>query len=232
MLGVTEPFSAGIGGGGFMVIRTPRGEVTTIDGRETAPAAMRVDSFFEGGGALPFADARWSGLSAGAPGHGGEAGSTRSTATAGTRCARRSRPGIEVARKGFVVDQTFFDQTAPNVDFFNDIPSTAAIYLDPDGTPMTSACAAQPRYGARVRDDRPLRRQGLYCGPIAEAIRGLPEPADRPEREPRLAPGLITKNDIARYRAPERAPTRIGYRGLDVWGMGPPSSGGSTIGEA
>ena len=68
VLGVTEPFSAGIGGGGFMVIRTPQGRVTTIDGREKAPAAMQPDSFFENGAPLPFADARWSGLSAGVPG--------------------------------------------------------------------------------------------------------------------------------------------------------------------
>ena len=64
VLGVTEPFSSGIGGGGFMVIRTRRGEVTTIDGRETAPAAMAPDSFWENGAVLPFNDARWSGLSA------------------------------------------------------------------------------------------------------------------------------------------------------------------------
>src|SRR5512132_3424240 len=59
VLGVTEPFSCGIGGGGFMVIRTSDGEVTTIDHRETAPAAMRPNSFFEGGVPLPFNDARY-----------------------------------------------------------------------------------------------------------------------------------------------------------------------------
>src|SRR5262245_30199952 len=68
VLGVTEPFSAGIGGGGFMVIRTPQGRVTTIDGREKAPDAMHPQSFWENGVPLPFNDARWSGLSAGVPG--------------------------------------------------------------------------------------------------------------------------------------------------------------------
>jgi gamma-glutamyltranspeptidase/glutathione hydrolase len=58
VLGVTEPFSCGIGGGGFMVIRTSDGKVTTIDHRETAPAAMRPDSFFEGGSPLGFTAAR------------------------------------------------------------------------------------------------------------------------------------------------------------------------------
>src|SRR6059058_4650731 len=67
VLGVTEPFSCGIGGGGFMVIRTAGGTVTTIDGRETAPAAMTPTSFWDGNPSAPllFNDARFSGLSVG-----------------------------------------------------------------------------------------------------------------------------------------------------------------------
>ena len=68
VLGVTEPFSCGIGGGGFMVVRTAGGSVTTIDGRETAPAAMHSMSFWENGAPLPFNAARYSGLSVGVPG--------------------------------------------------------------------------------------------------------------------------------------------------------------------
>src|ERR687894_711779 len=68
VLGVVEPYSCGIGGGGFMVIRTPRGKVTTIDSRELSPQAMRPDSFLVGGAAPEFDDLRYSGLSAGVPG--------------------------------------------------------------------------------------------------------------------------------------------------------------------
>src|SRR4051812_47942814 len=68
VLGVTEPFSSGVGGGGFMVIRTADGEVTTLDGRETAAAAMTPTSFWENGAPLPFNDARYSGMSVGVPG--------------------------------------------------------------------------------------------------------------------------------------------------------------------
>src|SRR6186713_3022232 len=71
VLGVTEPFSCGIGGGGFMVLYRAghhHGKVITIDGRETAPAAMRPDSFWENGAPLPFNAARYSGLSVGVPG--------------------------------------------------------------------------------------------------------------------------------------------------------------------
>src|SRR4051794_13703485 len=68
VLGVTEPFSCGIGGGGFMVIRTAKGKVTTLDGREKSPATMKPDSFWEHGAPLKFNDARFSGISAGVPG--------------------------------------------------------------------------------------------------------------------------------------------------------------------
>jgi gamma-glutamyltranspeptidase/glutathione hydrolase len=230
VLGVTEPFSAGIGGGGFMVIRTRHGKVTTIDGRETAPKAMTPTSFVENGTPLPFADARWSGLSAGVPGT--VATWEEALERYGTKSLRKTlKAGIDVARRGFPVDQTFFDQTAPNIDYFDDVPSTAAIYLDPDGTPkdvgttlrnpdMAKAYEMIARYGSR----------GFYRGPIAQAI-------DAAASNPPIAPTAnhiwrtspITEEDLARYRAIERAPTRVNYKGLDVWGMGPPSSGGSKL---
>ncbi len=99
VLGVTEPFSAGIGGGGFMVIRTPRGQVTTIDGRETSGAAMKPDSFWENGVALPFNDARYSGLSAGVPGT--VAKWDLALRKYGSKPLRKLlKPGIRVAQQG------------------------------------------------------------------------------------------------------------------------------------
>ena len=134
VLGVTEPFSCGIGGGGFMVIRTSDGKVTTIDHRERAPAAMRPDSFLEAGQPLAFNDARYSGLSAGVPGT--VRGWEEALHRYGTiSVAEALGPAIQVARDGFVVDQTFVDQTQQNLDYFDDVPSTQALYLDPDGTP-------------------------------------------------------------------------------------------------
>ena len=222
VLGVTEPFSAGIGGGGFMVIRTRHGKVTTIDGRETAPAAMRPDSFFENGAPLPFADARWSGLSAGVPGT--VATWEYALERYGTKSLRKTlEAGIDVARRGFAVDQTFFDQTAPNVDYFDDIPSTAAIYLDPDGTPkdvgttlrnpdMAKAYEMIARYGA----------SGFYRGPIAKAIADAAQrPPIAPTANHNWRPGLITEDDIARYRAIERAPTAGQLQGPRRLGHGP-----------
>jgi gamma-glutamyltranspeptidase / glutathione hydrolase len=233
VLGVTEPFSAGIGGGGFLVIRTANGHVTTIDGRETAPAAMRPDSFWEGGAPLPFNAARFSGLSAGVP------GTVESWDVAlrryGTMKLRKAlRPAIEVARNGFVVDQTFFDQTLANVDFFDDVPSTEEIYLDPDGTPRDVGTVLRNPDMARAYEriaDKGAK--GFYRGAIAEAMaEAVQDPPIADDANHVWRPGLMTVRDVKRYDAPRRPPTRVSYRGLDVFGMGPPSSGGSTVGEA
>ncbi|HSE81773.1 MAG TPA: gamma-glutamyltransferase [Gaiellaceae bacterium] len=233
VLGVTEPFSCGIGGGGFMVIRTADGTVTTIDGRETAPQAMRPDSFWEGGVPLPFNSARFSGLSAGVPGTVGlwdEALRRYGT----MKLAEALRPAIEVARQGFVVDQTFFDQTLPNVDFFDDVPSTAAIYLDPDGTPRdVGTVLRNPDLARAYERIAHLGTKGFYRGAIADAmVEAVQAPPTAADANHVWRPGVMTMPDVKAYAAREREPARVGYRGLDVYGMGPPSSGGSTVGEA
>jgi gamma-glutamyltranspeptidase / glutathione hydrolase len=233
VLGVTEPFSAGIGGGGFMVIRTAKGKVTTIDHRELSPEAMRPDSFFENGGPLAFNAARYSGLSTGVPGT--VLGWEQALKRYGTwTLGQALQPGIEVAREGFVVDQTFADQTQPNVPWFDDVPSTAELYLDEDGTPRdVGSVLRNPDLARTYELIGEGGSQAFYRGAIADAIVAAvrtPPVADDADHEWR--PGLMSDKDMRKYKAPERFPTRVGYRGLDVWSMGPPSSGGSTVGEA
>src|SRR5215210_4303900 len=170
VLGVTEPFSCGIGGGGFMVIRTAKGKVTTIDGREESPATMQPDSFWENGAPLAFNEARYSGMSAGIPGT--PATWDRALKKYGTWSLRRAlRSGVRVARDGFTVDSTFAEQTKPNIPWFDDIPSTAAIYLDPDGTERDPGTTLQNPDLARTY--RRLGRNGVdwfYRGPVADAM--------------------------------------------------------------
>jgi gamma-glutamyltranspeptidase/glutathione hydrolase len=234
VLGVTEPFSAGIGGGGFMVIyRAADQRVTTIDHRETAPAAMHPESFFENGAPLPFDDARFSGLSAGVPGT--VDGWHEALRRYGTMSMLEVlAPAIVVATKGFVIDQTFFDQTQGNVDFFDDLPATAELFLDSDGTPRDVGTVFRNRDLARTYLLIALfGPHGFYRGPVARAIaRTVQVPPVGPDANHVWRPGVMTARDLKDYVAPERPPTHHGYRDVDVFGMGPPSSGGSTVGEA
>ena len=233
VLGVVEPCSCGSGGGGFMVIRTSDGKVTTIDHRETAPAAMGPDAFFEGGAPLPFNAARFSGLSVGVPGT--VSGWDEALRRYGTLSLPEAlQPAIALARRGFVVDQIFFSQTQQNVDFFDDIPSTRALYLDPDGTPRdVGSVFRNPDIARTYERIAHLGAKGFYRGAVADAmVEAVQQPPVAPDANHVWRPGLMTMRDVHNYVAPERAPTRIGYRGLDIYGIGPPSSGGSTDGEA
>jgi gamma-glutamyltranspeptidase/glutathione hydrolase len=233
VLGVTEPFSCGIGGGGFLLLRTAGGSVTTVDHREAAPAAMRPDSFWEGGAPLPFNAARYSGLSVGVPGT--VAGWADALDRYGTiSLAEALQPAIRLAREGFVIDQVFFDQTLANVDWFDDVPASAALFLDPDGTPKdVGTVFRNPDLARAYERIGHLGAKGFYRGAIADALtETVQHPPVAPTANHVWRSGLMTMRDLHTYVAPEREPTRVGYRGLDVWGMGPPSSGGSTVGEA
>ncbi len=210
VLGVTEPFSCGIGGGGFMVIRTPDGAVTTIDSREKAPAAMRPNSFFENGKALAFSDARYSGLSGGVPGT--VEGWDRALRDYGTwSLGRALRSGIDVARNGFQIDQTFHDQAQSNAAFFDDIVSSEALYLDPDGSAhdvgQVQRNPDMARAYERIAD---LGAKGFYRGAIADALtEAVQNPPLTPDADHTWRPGLMTMRDLRDYTAPERRPTRV-----------------------
>ncbi|NUU19738.1 gamma-glutamyltransferase [Cellulomonas humilata] len=232
-LGVTEPFSSGIGGGGFFVYYdAASGTVHTIDGRETAPLAMRSDSFVENGVPIPPADAVTSGLSVGVPG----TPATWQTALDqwGSISLRTAlRGATDVARRGFVVDQTFVDQTAANVTRFSAFRSSADLFLRRGALPTVGSVFRNPDL-ADTYDL--LGRKGvgeLYTGRLArEIVTTVQRPPVRRHSPLVVRPGLLERADLAAYVAPLREPTLVSYRGLDVYGMAPPSSGGSTVGEA
>jgi gamma-glutamyltranspeptidase/glutathione hydrolase len=233
VLGVTEPFSCGIGGGGFMVVRTAGGRVTTIDGRETAPAAMHPTSFWENGAPLPFNDARYSGLSVGVP------GTVETWVDALEKFGTMSlaevfAPAIHVARHGYLVDQVWFDQVNANRDWFDDVPASAALFLDPDGTPRdVGTVFTNPALAKTYERIVHLGAKGFYRGAVADAlVETIQHPPVAPTANHVWRPGVMKMRDLHTYAAPERAPTHVDYRGLDVYSMGPPSSGGSTVGEA
>ena len=237
VLGVTEPYSAGIGGGGFFVIyRAADRRVFTIDHRERAPAAMRPDAFINPatGQPLPFNEAVTSGLSVGVPGT--VLGWQRALDRFGTMdLARLMRPAIRVAEEGFVVDQTFFAQTLENRDRFRDFTTTRQVFLTPAGEPHpVGSVFRNPDLAATYRliaDAHGV--EAFYLGDIAEAIvDAVRNPPVVPGTTRPVRAGSMTTDDLASYRAPFRPPAETTYRGLVMKGMAPPSSGGSTIGEA
>jgi gamma-glutamyltranspeptidase / glutathione hydrolase len=237
-LGVTEPFSSGLGGGGFLVFYNARTRtVHTIDGREAAPATMHEDAFINPATGQPFAfqEARVSGISVGVPG----TPQTWQTALRkwGTISMRDAlRPAIKIAEHGFVVDQTFASQINDNLAAFSQFSSTSALYL-PGGAPPAVGSTFRNRDLAQTY--RLLSKQGtdaFYHGELAaDIVRTVQHPplaADPLETWPfTIRPGELEASDLAGYDVRTPRPTHMSYRGFDVFGMPTPSSGGSTVGE-
>ncbi|MEV0619419.1 gamma-glutamyltransferase [Nonomuraea sp. NPDC050404] len=229
VLGVTEPYSSGLAGGGFMVYYdAKKRKVFTIDGRETAPRAMTATSL-EG---IPFEEGVTSGLSAGVPGT--VANWDLALRRFGTISLRQAlQPAIEVASKGFVVDQTFHDQTAANAARFKDIATTAKLYLPNGAPPPVGSVFRNPELADTYRELGKRGPSWLYEGRLGrEIVATVKNPPVTPGSTRNVRPGLMEQSDLRAYRAIMREPTKISYNGLDVYGMAPPSSGGSTVGEA
>ncbi|GLW32654.1 gamma-glutamyltransferase family protein [Actinoplanes regularis] len=238
-LGVTEPFASGIGGGGFFVYYDAREHrVHTIDGREAGPATMTSTYFVNPATGQPYAfdEARVSGLSVGVPG-------TLATWEAAAR-QWGTRPlsgalntAAEVADRGYTVDGEFRRQVTENAAAFGQFDSTKALYL-PNGAPP--AVGATIRNPDLARTYRLIARQGtgvFYRGEVgADLLRAVAAPPvsaspASPWAYP-IRPGVLTAADLAGYRVRRPAPTRSDYKGLTVYGMSTPSSGGTAVGEA
>ncbi|MER6844610.1 gamma-glutamyltransferase [Streptomyces platensis] len=232
-LGVTEPYSAGIGGGGYFVSYDARTRtVRTLDGRETAPRSAGKDLFLENGKPLPFEDAVTSGLSVGTPG----TAATWDTALRkwGSRSLRQVlRPAQRLAAGGFTVDETFRQQTADNEARFRDFPATARLYLPGGRLPVVGSTLKNPDL-ARTYGELAHKGVGaLYDGALArDIVRTVRTPPVRAGSPRTVRPGDLTAADLRAYRVLSQAPTRTGYRGLDVYGMAPSSSGGTSVAEA
>ncbi|MCX4965704.1 gamma-glutamyltransferase [Streptomyces sp. NBC_00654] len=232
-LGVTEPYSAGVGGGGYFVhYDAKRRTVQTIDGRETAPRSADSSLFLENGKPIPFDDAVTSGLGVGTPGT--PATWEKALDTWGTKSLRTLlKPAERLARDGFVVDETFRSQTAGNQARFADFPASAELFLPGGRLPVVGSVFKNPDL-ARTYEE--LGREGideLYRGDLADDIvRTVRRPPVDPGATRAVRPGDLTGRDLKAYRVLRQDPTKVGYRGLDVYGMAPSSSGGTSVGEA
>jgi gamma-glutamyltranspeptidase/glutathione hydrolase len=233
-LGVTVPWVAGPGGGGFMVIYNARSHtVTTVDGRETCPAACTSTMFLNSSGQpQDYTAASDQPLSTGVPSN------LATWATALRHYGRLSlgddlQPAIAVARRGFKVNFDFNQLEQSSLSTLQAYPASRSLLLTPSGDPLP--------VGTRLRNpdlahtyERIARRgpSALYDGPIGQAIvQAVDHPVLTPGQTVVNEPGIMTTGDLRAYRTRILAPTKVTYRGLDVYGMAPPSSGGSTEGE-
>ena len=240
-LGVTEPFSAGIGGGGFMAIYRPESQsesarVITLDGREEAPAAVTPDLFRDpdskAGEPLPFFPNRISsGLAVGVP------GTLLNWATAAERYGTRPladllQPAIALAETGFTVDKTFASQVEKNQSRFAAFSSTRSLYLPNDQPPTVGSQFRNPDL---AKTYRLLAAQGVnafYRGEIASAIAQTVQNPPVVAQPPfKVWPGQMTLADLDRYEVRARPAIESTYRGYRFYGMGLPSSGGITVAE-
>ncbi|MGV9589806.1 gamma-glutamyltransferase [Streptomyces tendae] len=232
-LGVTEPYSAGVGGGGYFVYYDAKSRtVRTIDGRETAPLTADETLFTENGKPLAFADAVTSGLAVGTP------GTPATWQTALDRWGSRTlssvlKPAERLARHGFTVDETFRSQTASNEQRFRYFPDTAELFLPGGELPVVGSTFKNP---GLARTYKELAREGvgaIYHGELGEDIVDtVNEPPVDPDSGWNARPGDLSAKDLAAYEAKLQAPTKTSYRGLGVYSIAPSSSGGTTVGEA
>ena len=230
-LGVTDPFSCGIGGGGFMVVYLARDKrVVTIDHRETAPASFSPSVFQENGKAIDFDTAVASGASVGVPGT--VRGWHEALERYGTMSFKQVlAPAIQVATKGFPVSETMHGLIVENEKKFGMFETTGKLYLKNGKALPAGTVVKNPDLARAYRELAAKGYKVFYEGPLAQAVVAA---VNRPPVAAgvQVRPGTMSLSDMANYEARIRQPIRSTYRGYDIYGMPPPSSGGVTVAEA
>lgn len=226
VLNLVEPQSSGIGGGAFLLFHDrDKRKTIAYDGRETAPAAVRPDLFLDTSGVpVSFADAVLGGRSVGTPG---------TLALLSEVHAQHGRvpwpelfqPAIHLARDGFTIGPRLAAMlNGPRAERLKTF-ATARDYFFPDGVPLAAGSRkTNPAFADTLQQIAADGPRAFYEGPIGASI------VDAVRRAP-VNPGLLSPEDLASYRVLVREPVCQTYRSFEVCGMGPPSSGGLTVGQ-
>jgi len=218
VLAVTWPEAGNLGGGGLMVARKADGEVVTLDFRETAPAQAHRDMFLDAKGeVVPDLSLR-SALASGVPGS--VEGLLKLWEDHGSGTISRKQllsRAIELAQNGFPLSEEIAASLNKRVERFAAHSASAAIFVKPGRVPWAEGdVLVQPDLARTLRRIARHGRDGFYKGDVARLIA---------EQQARTG-GLITRDDLANYRAIYRPPIRGTFRGYEIISMGPPSSGG------
>ena len=208
-LAVTHPAAGNIGGGGFMVVHPPKGKPTVIEYRETAPAAANKTMFLKD-------DSLYGPRVAGVP------GTVRGMALAHQQFGKLPwktvvMPAVRLAQDGFTLDAHQANSINNIVTVADDFPELRRVFGRADGKRWkTGDRLMQPDLAKTLRMIAEDGADAFYSGPVADLI----------VAEMKTGGGVISKEDLAGYKAIQREPIHGVYRGYDVYGPPPPSSGG------
>ncbi len=219
VLAVTFPEAGNLGGGGFMLIRQTTGISTMVDFRETAPGAATRDMFLDGTGNPVPGKSLLGPLAAGVPG--AVAGLLHSLDTYGTKTrAEVMRGAIDLAEQGFRVSSRLARSLRGGARLdSNKSPSIKNTFFR-NGTLLTEGdTLLQPDLAATLKAIRDRGKAGFYEGRIADLI----------VAEMKGGGGIITHDDLLKYKAVERTPLTGSYRGYDILSSSPPSAGGIVL---
>src|SRR5256885_3399647 len=217
-LAVAYPEAGNLGGGGYMMIRMADGRIAALDYRETAPLAATRDMYVG-------TDGKVTGESLIGPKASGVPGAVAGMVEAHRRfgalpLARVMAPAIRLASEGFIVDSIFSRSLSSDRYRIAGFDGKAVFFPD-DSTPRIGSRFVQPALARTLRLIADSGAAAFYRGSVADSIAA----------QMKRSGGLITKEDLARYRAIWRTPIRSTYRGYGLIAMPPSSSGGTTVTE-
>ncbi|RJF93580.1 gamma-glutamyltransferase [Sphingomonas cavernae] len=222
-LTVVEPQSSGIGGGGFLVHHDGKAQkIETIDGRETAPRSASPDLFLDDSGKpIGYRDAFQGGHSVGVPGN------IRLMADAHKRWGKLAwprlfEPAIRLADKGYTVNATLAGRLAMIAPLWARFPDAQALYWENGKPKVQGATVKNPALASLLRRIAAEGPDAFYTGPAGKAL------VDAVSKAPVNAVSM-TLSDLAAYKAKDRDAVCAPYRRFKVCGMGPPSSGATTV---
>ncbi len=225
VLGLVEPQSSGLGGGAFLVwYDAETGAMATLDGRETAPLAATPTLFQDDAGEpLAFYDAVVGGRSVGTP------GTVALLQTAHEKWGKADWPalfeeGIALADEGFAVGPRLAKLIEGDADRLSRFEATRQYFMPDGAVPQIGQVLRNPEYADTLRQIAERGALAFYTGEIAQDIVQTVQTAPG-------NPGVLSTLDLAIYQVKERAPVCSSYRGYQICGMGPPSSGALTVGQ-